>query len=213
MGKKSQIRLNHISGSVAPIEYSAAEQREFFEAEASRAEAIVYLVLRKFGLTPALKKYSQSPHKYNYELAKKKALVFLRCAYDLQQRGITVFKNSNLRHAVKEALRCDDLEFFKAVGRALGGHQVSVDGLDEEAFAAANKLETFLITSWTEEVPDNSPPLCFLSINDLAKVCHEHGIHPSVHEKTIYTTWKRLGLRGVKGFKFRGPGLHHVSDP
>jgi hypothetical protein len=191
--------------------YSASEQREFYEVEESVANAILYLGDRKFNLASVWKKFIRSPAQFDYELAKKKALVFLRCAYDEKRRGKAVFKNQNLRRVLKEALASDDLNFFKSAGRVLSKEQVSAKELDDIAFASATNLEKFLITYWIED-GNGMTPLCFLSMKDLSTACHAAGIHPNISEKTIHTVQTRLGLKRVKRFKFRGPGLRRVSD-
>jgi len=191
--------------------YTASEQREFYEAEESVARAILYLTHRAFSLVPAFRKYLRSPVEFDYELAKRKALVFLRCAYDSRKRRKAVFKNPNLRRAVKEALASDDLDFFKSVGRVLSKEQVSANKFDDLAFAEGTKLENFLIMHWTW-AGNIIKPLCFLSMKELECFCHMSGAAPSsTDEKAIHTTWRRLGLKRVKGFKYRGPGLNSVT--
>ncbi len=192
--------------------YSASEQNEFSEVEQSVAEAILYLSHRTFRISPTLKKYLRSPEEFDYLLAQKKALVFLRCAEDLKRRGIAVFKNENLRYVLREALKREDFDFFKSVGRVLSREQTSCLGLDKEVIEAASALEKFLISYWIEDA-NRTTPLCFLSMSDLADDCRKHaGVSAAMSEKTIHTTWKRLGLRRITKFKYRGPGLRRVSD-
>jgi hypothetical protein len=192
--------------------YSASEQNEFSEVERSVAEAILYLSNRTFRISPVLKRYLRSPEHFDYELAKQKALVFLRCAEDLKLRGMPVFANKNLRYVLREALKREDFDFFKSVGRVLSREQTSCQGLDDEAFEAASALEKFLISYWIED-SNGTTPLCFLSMRELADDCRKHaGISAAMSEKAIHTIWKRLGLRRITKFKYRGPGLHRISD-
>jgi hypothetical protein len=94
-----------------------------------------------------------------------------------------------MEKACHEAVKRNDLDFFKKVGDVLRKRQNTV----EDYLVPVPKLRFFLMAHWVKEI-NGVPPLYSLSISKLLEVCKKHLDVGGLTFDSVEKTRQRIGL-------------------
>jgi len=125
-----------------------------------------------------------------YEYVTKHTLISLKEAsmlikHDYSLESVSPF----MEKACHEALKRNDLDFFKKVGDVLQKRQKSIDDI----LVSVPKLRFFLMAHWVKEI-NGVPPLYSLSISKLLEVCKRHLGVGGLTFDSIEKSRQRIGL-------------------